>query len=466
MSEVAVLGGMIVTNGPLGMVEGDLLIDGGRIVAVLARTDAAAGRTAADTVIDGRGCLVIPGLVQAHVHLCQTLFRGLADDMDVIDWLRERIWPLEQAHDASTMRASCELGVAELLRSGTTSALTIESVRHTDEAFGAAERLGIRATTGKALMDLWEPGTEMVGESTEDALTELRVHIDRWHGSADGRIRVAVSPRGSRNATPDLWREGVAIAEQADLRIHTHVNENREQAELLGTRPEGRDLVALHAWGALGPRLVMAHSVWLDEHERRLARAHKPHVCHCPSANLKLASGIAPIPDYLADGLNIALGADGAACNNGLDAFVEMRLAALLHKPRFGPRAMPAATVFEMATMGGARALGLADEIGSLEVGKVADVVLVRRGGLHTRPVAGSGFAAQLVYAHRSSDVETVLVGGRVVVLDGRLVTADEDEIRANAEVARETLLTRIGWTAGSTVVDPAAAGKPDFKED
>ena len=447
MSEIAIVGGLIMTNGPLGIVDGDLLIDGSRIVAVEAGT---AQQRAADAVIDARGCLVMPGLVQAHVHLCQTLFRGLADDMDVIDWLRERIWPLEQAHDASTMRASCELGVAEMLRSGTTAALTIESVRHTDEAFAAAERLGIRATTGKALMDLWEPGTEMVGESTADALTDLRAHINRWHGAADGRIRVAVSPRGPRNATPELWREGVAIAEQADLRIHTHVNENREQAELLGKRPEGRDLVAMHAWGALGPRLVMAHSVWLDDHERDLARAHKPHVCHCPSANLKLASGIAPIPDYLADGLNVALGADGAACNNGLDAFMEMRLAALLHKPRYGPRAMPAATVFEMATMGGARALGLEKEIGSLEVGKLADVVLVRRGGLHTRPVAGSGLPEQLVYAHRSSDVETVLIGGRVVVRDATLVSADEDEIRTNAETARETLLARIGRNAAA----------------
>ena len=254
---------------------------------------------------------------------------------------------------------------------------------------------------------------------------------------------MALSPRGPRNATPDTWRRCVALADEADLRLHTHVNENQAQADLLGASPEGRDLEALASWGALSPRLVMGHAVWLSDHERDLARRHRPHVCHCPSANLKLASGFAPVPGYLADGLNVAIGADGAPCNNRLDGFEEMRLAALIHKPAAGPRAVPARTAFDMATMGGARALGLERETGSIEPGKRADLAVVRRDRLHTTPAGGADVFSELVYAHRADDVDTVVVDGRVVVAGGRLLTADESAIRAEAETQQAALLAR-----------------------
>jgi 5-methylthioadenosine/S-adenosylhomocysteine deaminase len=398
-----------------------------------------------DDAIDARGCAVVPGFVQAHVHLCQTLFRGLADDMDVIDWLRERVWPLEQAHDPASLGASAALGTAELLLGGTTTALSMESVRHTDASFAAVERLGMRAFIGKAVMDRHEPGTEMEGETTDDAWAEVLRIVERWDGAAGGRLRVALSPRGPRNATPETWRRVVALAHEADLRMHTHVNENRGQADRLGATPEGRDLVALDSWGALVDRLVMAHCVWLDDRERELLRSSGAHVCHCPSANLKLASGIAPIPEYLADGVNVALGADGAACNNRLDALTEMRLAALVHKPRCGPRAMPARTVLELATVGGARALGIDHLVGSLDVGKLADIAVIRTDGTHVAPLAGSHPADQIVYACQSSDVTSVLVEGRAVVRDHTLTTADEAEVRAEAERQRRALLARSG---------------------
>jgi len=438
--DLLVRGGTLVTMGPAGVVDGDVYIADGRIVAVGDAPKSAA------TVIDARGGLVLPGFVQAHVHLCQTIFRGLADDMDVIEWLRTRIWPLEQAHDARSMRASAMLGAAELLGGGTTTVLSMESIRHTDEVFEAVQETGLRAIVGKALMDAWEPGTEMIGEDTDSCWEDTRRLVDRWHGVSDGRIGVALSPRGPRNATEELWRRCVQFADEADLRLHTHVNENRGQAEALGARPEGRDVVALRSWGALTERLVMAHSVWLDETERELVRTHGAHVCHCPSANLKLASGIAPIPGYLADGVNVALGADGAACNNRLDIFTEMRLAALIQKPIHGPRSMPARTVLELATMGGARALGMADEIGSLEVGKRADIVVVDRGRLHSTPRTGGDPIADLVYSHTTSDVLFVVVDGVPVVADGSFVSLDSEGIVAEAEVCRSELLQRVGF--------------------
>ena len=439
MSELVLRGGTLLTVGPLGTFAGDVAVDGGRIVAVGA--DVGSG----DDELDVSGCVVTPGFVQAHVHLCQTLFRGLADDLDVIEWLRRRVWPLEQAHDEESVGASAALGIAELLTGGTTTVLSMETIRHTDASFAAAERLGIRAVIGKALMDRSEPGTEMAGEPTEQAWADVTAQLDRWHGAADGRLRVALSPRGPRNATPELWRRCVALADDAGLVLHTHVNENRAQADRLGATAEGRDLVALESWGALSPRLVMAHAVWLDGPERHLLRTRGPTVCHCPSANLKLASGVAPIPEYLADGVNVALGADGAACNNRLDMFAEMRLAALVHKPRVGPRAMPAGLVVELATLGGARALGLADEIGSIEVGKRADLAVTRVTGSHVAPRAGSHPADQLVYACQPADVTAVLVDGRIVVRDGRLLSGDEAAIGAAAEVQRVALLARAG---------------------
>lgn len=438
MTDTLIAGGTIVTMGPLGVIEGDLYIADGRIEAVGEAPASAA------TVIDARGTLVVPGFVQAHVHLCQTLFRGLADDLDVIDWLRLRIWPFENAHDRDSMYASARLGAAELALGGTTAALSMESVHHTDASFEAVADVGIRAIIGKALMDDWEPGTEMIGEDTDTAWDDARRLVERWHGAADGRLGVALSPRGPRNATPEMWRRCVGLAAEADLRLHTHVNENREQAIRLGERPEGRDIVALDGWGALGDRLVMAHSVWLDDAERDLVRRRRPHVCHCPSANLKLASGIAPIPGFLDDGINVALGADGPPCNNRLDIFAEMRLAALIQKPAHGPTSMPAATALEMATMGGARALGLADDIGSLEFGKAGDVVLVDRGGPHCSPTGGGDPISDLVYAHQPADVTTVLVNGKPIVVDRALVSANCTEIVADAERRRTELIARL----------------------
>ncbi|MAT06935.1 MAG: N-ethylammeline chlorohydrolase [Acidimicrobiaceae bacterium] len=419
--------------------EGSVLVEGTTIAAV------GDGPASADVVIDGRGCLVVPGFVQAHVHFCQTLFRGVADDLDVMDWLREWIWPLEQAHDHASVGASAALSIAELLLGGTTTTLSMETVHHTDASFEAAERLGIRAFIGKAIMDRNEPGIEMLGEDTDAAWADVEALLERWHGAADDRLRVALSPRAPIGATDEMWRRCVAAAQDRDLVLHTHVNENRDQARLVAAGRGTRDVEALHELGALTPRLVMAHSVWLDPNERDLVRRHRPTVCHCPSANMKLASGRAPVDEYLADGVNVALGADGAPCNNRLDAFTEMRLAAIIHKPVAGPRAVPARVAFDMATMGGARAVGLADRIGSIEVGKRADLVVIERGGAHVAPIGRSDPFSQLVYAHTAADVRDVLVEGRAVVRDRTLTTGSVPAITAEAERQIDRLFVRLG---------------------
>jgi 5-methylthioadenosine/S-adenosylhomocysteine deaminase len=437
VADLLIRGGTVLT--PSGPVDGAVYVDDGTIVSV------GAGPASAGEVVDASGGLVVPGFVQAHVHLCQTLFRGLADDMDVVEWLRERVWPLEQAHDAASLRASAALGVAELLLGGTTTVLSMETTHDAASSFEAAADLGIRAVIGPALMDQFEPGTDMVGQTTAEALDVVDGLRAVWHGACGGRLALAVSPRGVRNATDELWQACAELASAEGLVLHTHVSENAEQADRLESQFGARDVYALDKWGALTPRLVMAHCVWLDPGEQELVRSRGAHVTHCPSANMKLASGFAPVPEYLSMGVNVALGADGAACNNNLSVFTEMRLAGLIHKPRKGPAAMPAPAVLDMATMGGARALGMADQIGSLETGKRGDVVVLRRDGLHVRPLEGSSIESQVVYAHTAADVSAVVVDGRVVVRDGELVTGSQASIREEAERQRHALLNRAG---------------------
>jgi cytosine/adenosine deaminase-related metal-dependent hydrolase len=381
--------------------------------------------------------VIIPGLVQAHVHLCQTLFRGLADDLALEDWLARRIWPLEAAHTEESVYWSAMLGSAELLLGGTTAVLDMETVRHTDAAFRALERIGIRATAGKCLMDAPSaPGG--LREATDRALAEATDLCARWHGRAEGRLRWCFAPRFAPSCTEPLLRAVAELAARTGTMVHTHAAETPVELDLVKRETGLDELAYLDSVGISGERAALAHCVWVNENDiGRLAR-QRTGVVHCPGSNLKLGSGIAPVPEMLAAGCRVAIGADGAPCNNRLDGFAEMRLAALIQKPRRGPDALPAARVLEMATLGGARVLGLEGEIGSVERGKRADLVALDLSGPHVQP-DGADLVSRIVYGARASDVRHVLVDGRLVVRDGRLRTARLDEIRreANGHAAR-----------------------------
>jgi 5-methylthioadenosine/S-adenosylhomocysteine deaminase len=412
----------------------DLLVEDGRI-ARIGPERRALRAPAGSQVIECAGRAVLPGLVQAHVHLCQALFRNHADGLSLLEWLRERIWPLEAAHDARSLRFSARLGIAELLLGGTTSLLDMATVRHTGEVLRAAEESGIRYTGGKCLMDQGPPG---LVEPHEAALDEADALGVLWHGRDQGRIQYALCPRFALSCSDALWRGVRALSERYEYRIHTHASENRDEVELVRKRT-GMDSVAwFEALGLTGARLVLAHCVHLSAKEERVLARTGTTAVHCPGANLKLASGIAPLPRMLARGINVALGGDGAACNNTLDAFHEMRLAATLHLPRFGPGAMPPQEVLALATINGARALGLQESIGSLEEGKRADLTVVDLSGPHCAPV-GVDLHATLVYAARASDVTDVVVDGRVLVRDRRLRSLDAGALAraAPAELAR-----------------------------
>jgi 5-methylthioadenosine/S-adenosylhomocysteine deaminase len=437
-------GGRLVTmDGSRRVLDGDVLVENGRIKSI-GRADGRTGGRAKPTTINCSGLVILPGLVQAHIHLCQTLFRGLADDLPLEAWLAQRIWPLEAAHAEESVHASAMLGAAELLLGGTTAILDMETVRHTGAAFEALESIGIRATAGKCLMDA-AANPAALREPTDRALSESADLCARWHGAAGGRLRYCFAPRFAPSCTGPLLRAVSELAERAGAVIHTHAAETPLELDTV-KRETGHDEIAyLDSVGISGPRTALAHCVWVDKDAiARLAR-QKTNVVHCPSSNLKLGSGLAPIPELLAAGCQVGLGADGAPCNNRLDAFTEMRLAALLQKPRLGPETMPAAQVLELATLGGARALGLEAEIGSIEVGKCADLIVLDLGGPHAQPDEAD-LVSRIVYSARATDVRQVIVDGRIVVRDGELQTADVAKIRETANLQARRLRRAVGF--------------------
>jgi len=441
VTALAIRGGTLVTMDAKRTVAlGDLLIDdAGRIEAIAAPD----GAQPANRSIDATGRVVVPGLVQAHVHLCQTLFRGLAEERPLLSWLRERIWPLEAAHDPDSLRASARLGIAELLLGGTTTILDMGTVAHTDTLFETAAAAGIRYTGGKAMMDTGDGVPAGLLETTAATLKESDRLAQKWHGAEAGRLRYAYCPRFALTCTLDLLRSVAVRARAEDMLVHTHASEQRAETELVRKQFGASNIALLADLGLANANACLAHCVWPEPEELDKLATTGASVVHCPSCNLKLGSGIAPVVDYLDRGINVALGSDGAASNNRLDGWEELRLAALLATCRGGPDALPAADAFELATVGGARAMGLDAEIGSLETGKQADLAIVDLRAPHA--VGPEDVYTRLVYSACAGDVRTVLVGGRVLVDEGVPTTLPGDEVCTDAVAQRARVVARAG---------------------
>ena len=423
----------------------DILVDADGRIAALADP---AARAPAQRSIEASGLVIVPGLIQAHIHLCQTLFRGLAEDKPLLPWLRERIWPLEAAHDPDSLRASARLGIAELLLGGTTAILDMGTVHHTDALFEAAAETDIGYTGGKAMMDTGEGVPGGLLETTALALRDSDRLARDWHGREGGRLRYAYSPRFVLTASYDLLRSVGARARANQMLVHTHASEQRDESELVRERFGVSNIRLLANLGLAETNACFAHCVWPEPDEFDILSSGGASVVHCPSCNMKLGSGIAPIAEYLDCGVNVALGADGAASNNRLDAWEELRLAGLLAKLRSGPSAPAAADLFELATIGGARALGMDVNIGSIEIGKCADLTMLDLQRAHA--VGPDDVYTRLLYSARASDVRLVTIGGKVVVENGSLKSFSEAEAVADAEHQRALLVNRAGVsTAG-----------------
>jgi 5-methylthioadenosine/S-adenosylhomocysteine deaminase len=431
---------ILTMNDHLDIVEGAVTVNDGRIVTV--------GREPVqpcDRTIDAGGAYLLPGFVQTHIHLCQTLFRSYADDMPLLDWLRRRIWPMEAAHSPSTLCAATRVAAAELLLSGTTTVLTMETVHDTDVVFETLADIGLRATVGKCMMDSDDQVPARLQERTQASIDESLALRQRWDGTANGRLRAAFAPRFAVSCSRELLEAVASLSANDRAIVHTHAAEARDEIDVVRRLSGGlSNLEYLAATGLASDRLCAAHCVWVTDQEQGLMAERGVKVMHCPGSNLKLGSGIAPVVEMRRRGISVSLGADGAACNNRLDMFDEMRLAATLQSVRHEPGALGARDVIWMATREGARALGLEDEIGSIEAGKRADLILVDRRRPHLAP--DSDPWSTLVYAARGIDVRMTMVDGELLVDEFALTRMDPGQIAADARRAAAEVASRAGF--------------------
>lgn len=430
MRTLKIAGGTIITmNKTKEVLKGDIFIKDDRIDEISPNIN-----RRADIEIDAGGKIVIPGLIQTHIHLTQTIFRGIADDLELLDWLRKRIWPLEGSHIYETNYVSAKLGLAELMKGGTTAIIDMETVNHTEAALNAIEESGYRAIVGKCMMDCGVGVPKTLMENTYQSIEESERILKKWHMKENGRIKYAFAPRFVVSCSEELLTRVRDLSQEYGVMVHTHASENRGEIELVEKNRGMRNIKYLHKLGMTGENLVLAHCVWLDDDEMKILADTGTKVSHCPNSNLKLASGIAKIPELLKMGVNVSIGADGAPCNNNLDMFGEMRSAALIQKARLlSPIVMPAEKVFELATLGGAKAMGMEDELGSLEAGKKADIVIIDLNNINNSPNRGVNIISKLVYSASAFDVKTTIIDGKVVMRDRKLLTLNEASIIEDA---------------------------------
>jgi cytosine/adenosine deaminase-related metal-dependent hydrolase len=389
-----------------------------------------------DVEIKCENKLVLPGFVDCHVHLAQALIRGCADDLSLVPWLRERVLPMQGAYSKKEGTLSAELCVLEMIKSGTTT--FVESLLHWrygfDEMARVVETSGIRAALSKSLMNVCgyagqkDVIPEGMAENGETTMKQTLDMIKKWHGKADDRIHVWFGARTPGACTAEFYKE---IAEQARKHrtgITIHLGEVKQDIDYMRKEFKMTPMQFMEHCGIVGEHVIYAHGVWIPPEDFAVLRRTKSTVCHCPASNLKLASGFAKVPEMLAAGVNVALGCDGGPSNNCYDMIREMKLAAVVHKGRLlDPLVLPAEKVLEMATINGARATLWGQKLGSLERGKLADIIVVDQRKPHLMPVRNP--ISNLVYAANGADVDTVIIDGEIVMQNREVKTMDEQKI-------------------------------------
>jgi 5-methylthioadenosine/S-adenosylhomocysteine deaminase len=407
-------------------------ISGGKIRFVSPRADAPAVCPA--ETVDATGCTVMPGLVNTHTHLPMTCFRGLADDLPLMEWLHDHMFPAEARHVSRDMiYRGALLGMAEMIRSGTTTCC--DSYFYESHVARAALDAGLRIVAGQGFIDFNPPD----GEELRKKAAAAEKFIVKWQ-SLSPRVTPSLFCHSAYTCAPETLQTVKRIAENADVPFMMHLAETKEEVEIIRSRYGLRPVHYLDKIGILGGKSAAVHCVWLDEEEMDLLAASGTGVCHCPESNMKLASGIARIPELLKRGVAVGLGTDGCASNNDLDMLLELDTMAKLHKvSTMNPTVMDAAAALQIGTTGGARVLGLQDLIGSVEPGKLADLIVVDMRKPHLTPLYH--LYSQIVYACSGSDVRDVIIDGKVVMRNRRLLTLDVekvmDDVREIAERVR-----------------------------
>jgi 5-methylthioadenosine/S-adenosylhomocysteine deaminase len=428
---LVITGGAVVTMDAARRVltPGAVVVDGRDVVAV-DRPEAVHERYDAAETIDAAGSVVLPGLVNTHTHLPMVLYRGLADDLALMDWLQRYIFPAEAGTvSPEFVRVGARLAALEMIQSGTT---TFTDMYYFEEEIARATRAaGLRGILGQAIIQFPVPDARTPAEGLARAETLIRAF------AGDDLVVPAVAPHAMYTLEATSLQQASALARRHGVPLLIHLAETEDEVRISRERYRARPTEYLEGLGFWGPRTVAAHAIWLSDDEIDILRRHGVGVAHNPESNMKLASGAAPVPRYLAAGIAVGLGTDGAASNNDLDMFEAMRAAALLHKLETrDPRALPARVALEMATIGGARVLGLDRLIGSLEPGKRADLIVVSMRGARQTPMYDP--VSHLVYVSRGDDVQATVVNGRVLMRDRKVLTLDEPAVLAEARAMAE----------------------------
>jgi 5-methylthioadenosine/S-adenosylhomocysteine deaminase len=407
---------------------GEIAIDGAEIVGV-GPAGSAPGDFIPEKTIDATGMVALPGLVNTHTHAAMTLLRSYADDLPLMKWLEEKIWPLEARLEEEDIYWGTLLCCLEMIKSGTTT--FADMYFFMDQAARAVEKAGLRANLSRGMIG--------VGPEAQQALDYGPGFVERWHGGAGGRISVRLGPHAPYTCPPDYLKKVIDLAGRLGVGIHIHLAETRSEVDDM-LKMYGKTPIQLaDSLGLFELPVLAAHCVHLDQRDIEILALKKAGVAHNPQSNMKLASGVAPVTAMLKAGVTVGLGTDGAASNNNLDMLEEMRSAALLQKvSTMDPLALPSFQALHMATAGGARALGLEDQVGMLKTGLKADLILLETRKPHLFP--RNDWMAHMVYAAQSADVDTVIIDGQTVMEGRRVTTIDEDEVYEQVQRRAERL--------------------------
>ncbi|MCI0488252.1 MAG: amidohydrolase [Blastocatellia bacterium] len=432
-ADIIIRGGTVVTmDGERRVIEnGAVAVRADRIVAVGTATEIAAKYRAA-RIINAAGKIVLPGLINTHTHAPMSLFRGIADDLVLMEWLQKYIFPAEAKNvDEEFVRWGTRLACLEMIRGGTTT--YVDMYYFEDAIADETARAGVRAVLGETLIDFPAPDNK----TWDIGMTYMEKFVAKWKGHA--LITPAIAPHAPYTVSTEHLEQAHKFSVKHGVPLIIHVAEDQAEVKTIREKYNATSVAYLDRIGLLDERVIAAHMVWPAEDDIKTLASRSVGVAHCPQSNMKLAAGVAPVPEMLGAGVAVGLGTDGAASNNDLNLWEEMDTAAKLHKlTSKDPTVINAREALEMATITGARAIHLDKEIGSLEAGKRADLIIVGMRGIHQTPLYN--VYSQLVYATKASDVETVMINGRIVMSRGRILTINESAVKAKANWYRDRI--------------------------
>jgi 5-methylthioadenosine/S-adenosylhomocysteine deaminase len=453
MGNITIRHATIVTVDPHRTIipDGAITIERDRI-SMVGNDDAVVKAIKPDVEIDGRGRIAIPGLINSHTHMFQCLVRGLGDDMALIEWINRFMLKIIKVIEPEEAEAGAALSCLEMLRTGVTFILDNHHGKPTEKSVdlvaSAIKTSGMRGLVARGITQFTDISGKLGMDpggfpfTPEEQLKSMKRLLEKWNGAKDSPVKLSPAPGAVFACGDELIKECYTLAEKYRVPCHIHTAESGPANKLFRKETGQGEVTKLNTLGVLGPWTHIVHGIWLDDSEIRLMASKKAHHVHCPVSNMQIASGVAPIPKLLSAGVNVCLGSDGPASNNNQDMFGVMKAAALLQKvSTLDPKVISAYSVLEMATIGGARALAMEQEIGSIEVGKKADIVLVKRDSLTSAPSHRP--TSTLVYSSLGSDVDKVFIGGHLLVDGGELMNADSELILERARAASEALFDR-----------------------